>query len=150
MITLTVLCSRESIQPLFSTFQRPNSVHIRKKLAQQLEGSGVNNSTAKFSLGTPHLPADQERKDLRLNFTASAALTHDAHEEVAKAIIEPLDVSERPQDRPAARACRCERPESSSLGRNSTLVHSAGRLVMTVLQITCGRRNKLKPPNSGS
>jgi hypothetical protein len=39
-----------------------------------------------------HFPSDQASDRLRLNLTADAAFTNHAHEEVAKAIVQPLDV----------------------------------------------------------
>jgi hypothetical protein len=39
-----------------------------------------------------HLPADEACEGGRLNLTAGAALTHDAHEEISETVIEPLDV----------------------------------------------------------
>jgi hypothetical protein len=41
---------------------------------------------------------------LRLNFTAGAALTHHTHEEVAEAVIEPLDVGKHAHGRMVLRA----------------------------------------------
>jgi|SRR5215469_10732927 len=39
-----------------------------------------------------HFPANQASECLRLNLTASAAIADHAHEEVAEAIVQPLDV----------------------------------------------------------
>jgi hypothetical protein len=63
-----------------------------------------------------HAQSDQCAACLRLNLTARAALTHDTHEEVTEAIIEPLDVREHAHGQ-MARTNRSARACSSTLSR---------------------------------
>jgi hypothetical protein len=51
-----------------------------------------------------HPPADDAGEGLRLNLTTGTALAHNAHEEIAEAAIEPLDVSQDAHPRMMRRA----------------------------------------------
>jgi hypothetical protein len=73
-------------------------------------------------LSERHFPADQARESLRLYLPAGAALAHHAHQEIAEAIVKPLDVREHAH----ARMVPSERGERPCSVQQTRLLYVCG------------------------